>query len=215
MSSSLTDKRRAVFTGLKPFMPREELMEALHHWEVHYADRPRFTLQRFVADICQDDPLRARRSDILLSLVQAMNMPASALLPDPLNGQPLRRMPSTPTEGNARSARAAFCALMDTLIKSVPLQHRHNVRLDLLASIDSRQWPRELVSSLQAWLGHDSRPLEVPEVAEELLQALVNRTYVVLAERLGPVEADHLLAAALRQTRLVNPALDETLTRLL
>ncbi|WP_111656814.1 hypothetical protein [Isoalcanivorax indicus] len=212
MSNALSDKRRAVYTGLKPFLPREDLMEALHHWETHYADRPRFTLQRFVADICRDDSLRARRSDILLSLVQAMNLPANALLPDPLKGDALRRPAA---DDHSADTASAFCALMEALLTRIPLSQRHAFRLDLLGSVNRQQWPVALVASLQSWLGSDHAPLKVPSVPDPLLQALVNRTYVVLAERLGPVPADRALADALRHVKASQPALDRHLAMLL
>lgn len=213
MSNVNSEKRRAVYTGLKPFLPREDLMEALHHWETHYADRPRFTLQRFVAEICRDDSLRARRSDILLSLVQAMNMPASALLPDPLNGDTVRR--ASNTENSSSDTASAFCALMEALLTRIPLPQRHAFRLDLLASINRQQWPTPLVAALQGWLGSDHAPLKIPPVPDALLQSLVNRTYVVLAERLGPVQADSLLADALRYVKSSQPTLDRQLALLL
>ncbi|MCH8543263.1 MAG: hypothetical protein LAT61_06825 [Alcanivorax sp.] len=236
----LVDKRRAVFTGLKPFLPREDLMAALHHWETHYAERPRFTLQRFVADICQDESLRERRSAILLSLVQAMNMPVQSLLPDPLAGQlPQRRSDAStdvPTDattkdgsvktGSSASVAAAFSALMEALSSRVPLSQRHSFRLDLLASLNRDTLPPPLVSAMQHWLGRDNAErraapdqtesaLNVPPVPEALLQALVNRTYVLLAERIGPVSADRALADAVTQVRDTHPNLDSHLNQLL
>ena len=226
----LADKRRAVYTGLKPFLPGEDLMAALHHWETHYADRPRFTLQRFVADICQDENLRERRSAILLSLVQDMNMPVQSLLPDPLAGQPSRRdaqiSGDTGTAGApSASVAAAFSALMEALSSRVPLPQRHNFRLDLLASINRDTWPAPLVSAMQRWLGGDNADrraaspdetaLKVPAVPETFLQALVNRTYVLLAERIGPVSADRALADAVTQVRDTQPGLDRHLSQLL
>ncbi|MBZ2187653.1 hypothetical protein K8B33_00960 [Alcanivorax sp. JB21] len=228
-NQELVDKRRAVYTGLKPFLPREDLMAALHHWETHYAERPRFTLQRFISDICQDESLRERRSAILLSLVQAMNMPVHSLLPDPLAGQHPQRRDDAGTGGSAASVAAAFSALMEALSSRVPLPQRHSFRLDLLASINRDTWPPALVNAMQRWLGGDNRDrrnaspdetasgtaLSVPAVPEALLQALVNRTYVVLAERIGPVSADRALADAVAQVRDTQPELDKHLSQLL
>ena len=232
-NQELVDKRRAVYTGLKPFLPREDLMAALHHWETHYAERPRFTLQRFISDICQDESLRERRSAILLSLVQAMNMPVQSLLPDPMAGQHAPRRDDADTRSAAASVAAAFSALMEALSSRVPLQQRHSFRLDLLASINRDTWPAPLISAMQRWLGGDNKDrrtaapdetasgaalgtaLSVPAVPEALLQALVNRTYVVLAERIGPVNADRALADAVAQVRDTRPDLDSHLNQLL
>src|SRR5690606_26021215 len=140
-----------------PFLPREDLLQALSHWEANYADRPRFTLQRFVADICRDEVLRGRRSDILLSLVQAMNMPVASLLPDPLTD----RQPARADGPASASTNAAFCALMEALMTIVHLQARHSLRLDLLSSLSRGHTPQVLLGAMQSWLGND-QPLKVP-----------------------------------------------------
>ena len=208
-AQELSEKRRAIYTGLKPFLPRDDLMAALSHWETHYADRPRFTLQRFVADICRDETLRGRRSNILLSLVQAMNMPVASLLPDPLKD----RQPARAGEPMSASTRAAFGLLMEALMTRVPLQARHSFRLDLLSSL-SPHLPPALLSAMQSWLGND-QPLAVPAAPETLMQSLVNRTYVVLCERLGPVAADKVLAEAVRSVQAAHPEMDKALNGLL
>ena len=199
MSQEQAIKRRAVYTGLKPFMDTAPLMEVIDYWESHYADSPRFTLQRFVADICTQHNLRDRRSDILLSLVQSMNLPASQLLPDPVNGQSTKSRTSD-------TSSDAFCLLMTTLMECVPASKYHNIRLDLYASVDQRRLPPSLASGLQAWLGND-KPLRIGVIPVGLLRSIVNRTYVVLCERLGPVEADRLLAEASKRSKSANPAL--------
>ncbi|KAF0808995.1 hypothetical protein A167_02205 [Alcanivorax sp. S71-1-4] len=209
-AQELSEKRRAIYTGLKPFLPREDLLQALSHWEANYADRPRFTLQRFVADICRDDVLRGRRSDILLSLVQAMNMPVASLLPDPLHDKQLARADGPVSA----STSAAFCALMEALMTRVPLQTRHSFRLDLLSSLSRRHLPPALLGAMQSWLGND-QPLKVPAAQETLLQSLVNRTYVVLCERLGPVAADKALVEAVRTVQAAHPDMDKALNGLL
>jgi hypothetical protein len=84
MSNDIALRRRAIYTGLKPYLEDDALLDALMHWENHFATAPRFTLQRFVAELCKEGELRRRRADILLSLVQALSMPATSLLPDPL-----------------------------------------------------------------------------------------------------------------------------------
>lgn len=207
MSNEQSLKRRAVYTGLKPFLDVTPLMEAIAYWEQNYADSPRFTLQRFVADICREHNLRDQRSDVLLSLVQSMNMPATALLPDPHADQA-----DSKPQGN--TAARGFCLLMSTLMENIPAQHRHSIRLDLYASIDQRKLPPALANAMQGWLGND-RPLQLNSAPEEILRALVNRTYVVLCERLGPVEADRLLAAAINQSQAHSPELGVAMAELL
>jgi hypothetical protein len=77
MNNDLALRRRAIYTGLRPYLEEDALLDALMHWENHFATAPRFTLQKFVAELCKDGDLRSRRADILLSLVQALSMPGS------------------------------------------------------------------------------------------------------------------------------------------
>ena len=63
-------------------------------------------------------------------------------------------------------------------------------------------------------IGND-QPLKVPAAQEALLQSLVNRTYVVLCERLGPVTADKALAEAVRSVQTAHPDMDKALNGLL
>lgn len=208
MNDEQSIKRRAVYTGLKPFLDTAPLMEAIDHWEHHYANSPRFTLQRFVADICRDHNLRERRSDILLSLVQSMNMSSSSLLPDPHADRP--------DNGNPETARMAdaFCVLMSTLLECIPADKRHTIRLDLYGSIDQRRLPPTVSAAMQAWLGND-RPLVLPSAPAPVLRALVNRVYVVMCERLGPVDADRVLALATNSSQSARPDLGDPMSLLL
>lgn len=188
MSQDLATRRRAIYTGLKPYLPESELLDALLHWESHYASAPRFTLQRFVSELCREGDLRTRRADVLLSLVQAMSMPAQSLLPDPMQDV---RVTRTQNDSDVR----AFQLLIDTLLDINNKDPRYSLRLDLVASLDTRKLSTPVAHALQRWLA-DKVPLTLSGVEISVLRALVNRTYVILCEREGPVTADKLLASA-------------------
>ena len=207
MRHDITVRRRAIYTGLKPFISEEELLNALAHWEAHYATAPRFTLQRFVSELCREGELRQRRADILLSLVQAMNMPVKSLLADPLPDR--ESLPSTSV-----SETAAFETLMNALIDGGNKTKRFSLRLDLLASLDTRKMPVQFCHAMQRWLG-DKAPLNVTGVSTELLRAMVNRAYVIMCERQGPVLADKTLAAAVSQVVAERPELERVIKKLL
>ncbi len=202
-------KRRAVVTGLKPFMDEPRLLAALQHWERHYANSPRFTLQKFVAEIAREDDLRGQRSSILQSLVKAMHMSASALLPDPLKDTEVAE-----GAGEAPHSAPAFALLMTRLVQSIPPSAHYHFCLDFLDSLNNPRLPSELIRALEVWLGRD-RPLRVPPVPSLVLRALVNRAYVLLCERLGPVAADQLLARAVADCHAAEPALDGPVNQLL
>jgi len=188
MSQDLAIRRRAIYTGLKPYLPEQELLDALLHWESHYANAPRFTLQRFVSELCREGDLRSRRADVLLSLVQAMSMPVQSLLPDPLQDA------RTGKRHNDSDVRA-FQLLIEALLEITSKDPRYSLRLDLVASLDTRKLSTSVAHALQRWLA-DKAPLTLSGVEISVLRALVNRTYVILCEREGPVTADKLLATA-------------------
>ncbi len=207
MMDDLATRRRAIYTGLKPFMAEEEVLDALMHWESHYANAPRFTLQRFVSELCREGDLRTRRADVLLSLVQAMSMPKQSLLPDPLQRSDARPRVSI-------SETTAFETLMNALMEAASKDQRYSLRLDMLASLDTRKMPVQFCHALQRWLG-DKAPLNVAGVDTNLLRAVVNRAYVILCERVGPVLADRILATAVASVTAARPELAPAVERLL
>lgn len=207
MSHDIDIRRRAIYTGLKPFMAEQQLLDALLHWESHYAAAPRFTLQRFVSELCREGPLRSRRADVLLSLVEAMSLPAKSLLPDPLQRAGVSARVSI-------SETAAFEVLMNALMDATNKDQRYSLRLDLLASLDTRKMPIQFCHALTRWLG-DKAPLNVVGVDTVLLWAIVSRAYVILCEREGPVIADRVLAAAVSRVSLSHPEFDQAIKKLL
>ncbi len=215
MSAESSRKRRAIYTGLYPFLAGESLDSALDTWQNHYAHRTNLTLQHFVADLCHLEPVRQQRSRILVSLVKAMNSPIEALLPDPTpaNG------PVGQASGASLNASAAFALLLGSILDRVPTASRSaplrdNVRLDLMDSLDRGALGPALTNTLHAWLA-DGAKAPLPPIPPNLLQGLTNRAYVILCERLGPVSADHLLADAVMHCRTRRPDLRPELQALL
>lgn len=209
MSEDLQNRRRAVYTGLKPYLSHAMLERALEHWEQHHARAPRFALQRFVHEVCQLADLRERRSDIHLNLVQAMNMPAESLLDDaPVRGN--RNNPDTATPEQYH----AFEQLLNRILHQLDDQTDQQLRLDLLASLRHEQFPEGMLHQLQRWL-LDREGLAVGDAPTEALRAIVNRAYVLLAQYRGPGTADEILQRATQATRREHPEWTDALAGLL
>lgn len=207
MSEERSVKRRAIVTGLAPYLNEPELLSALDHWEKNYAASPRPTLQKFVFEIATEGNLRTQRSSMLLSLVKAMNLSPAKLLPDPM----VRQTPDgAPSSGSA----AAFVALVTLLLSRVPASQRYSCRLDLLDSLGNHRLPPPLVKAMREWLDQ-GKPLVIDITAPLVLRALINRTYVILCERIGPVAADKLLATATNDCQEQHPDLARYLVELL
>lgn len=211
-SMSLSHRRRAIYTGLKPFLSEERLQLALRHWQAQYADQPSLALQRFVADICRDAELNTKRSTILRQLLQTMAQPEHELLADP--GSPLDTG-TPPTPEADPSSSIAFGALLSAMISLLPETQRHRLRLDFFSALRNTELPLHITDTLQHWLSQPSAPLTLYDAPRSLLRRLLNQFYVVLCGALGPVSADKLLAAATRQVGETHPQLADEVHRLL
>jgi len=76
-------KRRAIYTGLKPFLNAAEMAPALSMWETEFSSKPNYALANFVTRCCTTDALRRIRTQILSALIAALESPESLLLSDP------------------------------------------------------------------------------------------------------------------------------------
>lgn len=190
MSQELQRRRRAIVTGLTPYMNEPLLLEAISHWQEHYAQRPRFSLQGFVTDLCRLFDLGERRHQIHMSLVQAMTLSDSELAADPIAA-------SSPREGE-HPCTHAFEILMRHLWDGLGRQAADQLRLDLASQLRSSHTHPEVRLTMEYWLQAPERSLSPLSLAS--LREQLNRTYVLLCERLGPVEADRQLKAAYQRS---------------
>ncbi|MDP2152321.1 MAG: hypothetical protein Q8J66_01505 [Methylotenera sp.] len=76
-------RRRAIYTGLKPFLNATEMSQALSMWETEFSLKPPYALASFVTRCCTTDELRRARSHILRALITALESPEALLLSDP------------------------------------------------------------------------------------------------------------------------------------
>lgn len=206
---SLSDRRRAIYTGLKPFFDDANLMQAVTHWENRYADQPSLALQRYVADICQNTALKDKRATILRSLLHAMAQDSSELLADPRGPEA-----GTPNTAETASASSAYGVLMLAMMSQIDESLQHKLRIELFAALRQRQLPLAILEALQNWLG-TRQPLKLNNAPPALLQKLLNQYYVLLCENLGPVRADNILARGVAQVQHQHPELDPFIDRLL
>ncbi|MBL7249653.1 hypothetical protein ACLD02_09740 [Alloalcanivorax sp. C16-2] len=199
-------RRRALATGLAPYLDARDVVEAVALWQREYADRPRFSLQGYVSDLCKRFDLAGRRHDLHLNLVQAMSLPERRLAADPL---------AHPERANAAGhpCTAAFQALMSALWAQLNEAEASQLRLDQLTDLRRAGLPDDHRQGVEYWFNHPRADL-IP-LDRGTLAALVNRGYVLLCERFGPVRADRLLKAAADQVRRDRPELGGALGTLL
>ncbi|MDX1803276.1 MAG: hypothetical protein R3292_04290 [Alcanivorax sp.] len=206
MSQELSRRRRAIITGLSPFLNDTLLLEAIGLWQQSYADRPRFSLQGFVSELCRLFDLGERRHHIHMSLVQAMSLPDNALHADPWADQ-------ADSDARAHPCTQGFQQLMQQLWHALGDQQAGQVRLDLLTLLRQKKTTAEVRRAMESWLQHPQQalaPLSMNALREQL-----NRVYVLLCERAGPVDADRLLKQAYDATAQQHPSLAPALRQLL
>lgn len=197
--------RRAIATGLAPYLDSHQVPEAVALWQRDYAHRPRFSLQGYVSHISRLFEVEGRRHDLHLSLVQAMTLPDRELLPDPLGEEH--------SSHRAHPCTEAFQLLMRALWAQLDAGQASQVRLDQLTDLRRPGLDAELREPLEYWLNHadsDLTPLD-----KGTLRQLLNRAYVLLCERFGPVRSDRLLKQAADRVREQRPGLQSALHALL
>ena len=209
MSQDLHNRRRAIYTGLHPYLSRDMLKRALEHWEEHYSRSPRFALQRFVHEICQLADLHQRRSDIYLNLVQAMNMPADSLLDDAIVNRD-----NNPADKATSKQLRTFDQLLERFLEQLDSKTGQQLRLDLLTRLRQDQVPESILNALQRRL-LDGERLDTLPAPVETLRGIVNHAYVLLTQYQGPVHADQVLQKATGALREAHPELTDALAALL
>jgi hypothetical protein len=169
------------------------LREAITHWQQHYAQRPSFSLQGFVSDLCRLFDLAERRHHIHMSLVQAMTLSDSELAADPL-------AISNQSLTDAHPCTYAFELLLQALWQGLGKPTASLLQVDQGAQLRQANVSTETRLTMEYWLQAPDKPLNplpLPNLRDQL-----NRTYVLLCQRLGPVEADRQLKSAYQTTLL-------------
>jgi hypothetical protein len=206
VSDNPQQRRNAVHQALQPFLPPSSLQKAVEYWERHFDQSGSGTIHRFVTDVCQSNGLANQRSEMLMAVVAAVNPERTSAANAPM---------SEAGKAPADDAQVrAFEALVAQLLAQLDALTGEQLRADLIASLRPDRFPGPFISRLRGWLLH-RRTLRPVEVSTSGLRATINQLYVLMAERLGPVETDRILHEANRRTRDDTPELADPLARIL
>lgn len=204
MTVDIALRRRAILTGLRPFLDDDALLSAVALWAREYANQPPFALSGFVAKCCARAELKAQRGQILRAIIAAMELPPSQLLPDP--GSQGEVLAAVADQARLNDQTQMFSLLLSALIGLSDASMQSMIRSRLLQQLTKQKLEREPHQVMQDWLAGHAVSL-TKNYDLKLLQALVNQAYIVMCEVLGPVKADQLLAAAISQTKAVGDTL--------
>jgi hypothetical protein len=211
LDARVTRNRRAIYTGLKPFLAEDELMAALSLWQARYSEGPAYALHGFVNEICASEPLRQMRNDVHRSLRQALFGPDEALDGDPLlqverwhhgrdgMGAPALAMPALAGKASAKPSTLIFESVFEDFLHLI--EEKQPISLQIRSYIDmhlGKVLSNGPVSvQVSRWLrGKQPRLDNGLELAE--MRTLLHMAYVLACEYIGPTAADHMLAQAVR-----------------
>lgn len=203
-------RRRAILTGLRPFLQDDELQAALVLWQQDYASQPVFALSGLVAQCCTRPELKPQRGSMLRALIAALALPSDQLLPDlAVSSQGMTQQSKAQSKAQATGPdemTRAFMQLIYALLAVSDPALQALIRQRLQASLESLGLPRLHKQAMWAWLsGQGGAAGQAGSLGQAYglkpLQALINQAYVVMCEQLGPVKADHHLASAVNITQ--------------
>ncbi|MEQ1597918.1 MAG: hypothetical protein ABL880_00980 [Methylotenera sp.] len=212
-------RRRAIFTGMRPYFDDHELLEAIHLWQAEYAQKPKFALSAFVARCCSSPQLKAQRASILGAIFSAFDFPENKLLPDPLEVLKLSK-DSVDAHHHVVDAKTKvftellvhillkFNGLDQQLILNYLIAHLPKIKTDERRTMHLRVWLSRQIDNLHA------NSLQA-NFSAEILQQLINISYVAMCEYAGPVRADQFLSQAMKETEPLAASLDFKLHDLL
>ncbi len=199
-------RRRAVYTGMRPYFDDHELFKAITLWQTDYSEKPRFALSVFVARCCNRPELKAQRAKILASIFNAMDLPEAQLLPDAINdtrylpaGEALSATLSPSTEHELDHKTTIFAKLMAQMLLKFNEEDDLNIRKFLAAHLNQIKTDERRIMHLREWLGGHTEMLGA-NYNVEILQKMINLSYVAMCEYVGPVKADEYLSQAIRET---------------
>lgn len=190
-------RRRAIYTGLRPYFDDEALLEAIHLWQIKYSDKPKFAFAEFLSECCQDKALRSQRTNILSSIFKALDMPEHALLPDPFDIGLDHLADFAPAEKICDDTTIVFVHFLDHLLKSLSDKDALYVRIHILNQFPSLRLDELRKAFLRDWLNNKNNQLPV-SYELTVMRQLINFAYVAMCELLGPVKADQLLAQTMK-----------------
>jgi hypothetical protein len=202
-TSEMILRKRALYTGLQPFLRDTELMEALILWESRYATQPKFSLRYFVADLVKSLERPVEHKHLLIHLVATMAKPAEELLPDPSPALSAykNRVGISTTAHYALAELEAFCILVNKWLSLVQTGAAIDIAHFVLHNLERLKINSDLKMQTKRWLEDENQSIRLPTVQIQELRKIINLFYIGFCEYLGPTQADILLAEAVSRLK--------------
>ncbi len=191
-------RRRAIYTGLRPYFDDHELLSLIKVWQDDFSHKPKFALSVFVSRCCNTPELKENRAKILGSIFMAMDAPPSELLPDPL--EDLKAADKASILGFENDNKTTvFINLLQQIFMNFDEAEEKKIRRILVDQLNQLDTDNRRLMHMQQWLLEKTTALAANYKIEDL-QKLIHFTYVAMCEAAGPVKADQYLAQAAKET---------------
>jgi Flp pilus assembly CpaF family ATPase len=190
-------KRRAVYTGLRPYLSNEELVTALNLWQVEFSDKPKFAFTAFLAVITNSEALRKKRTRILSSLLRAMELSEVDLLADPYDEKGKQYQFATEDLIAEDQATEVFITFFEKLQEKVGEKNALGMRAYIIQNVKKLNLNTRNSKQLTDWIDDKATILNGQYNLNNLRQ-VINLAYVAMCQLIGPVKADQLLAQTIR-----------------
>lgn len=214
--NSIEYKRRAIFTGLKMFLNYEGLMEALNVWQKQYSDKPKFATSRFIDYLVKNYNLQNQRKELHSTLTRLLMAPADSLDKDPI----LLLQDYVAKHGDVSEDDSGYQPLKAHELRESrlfklfitelhnQLLHKHPLLVpNLYKSLKWQLYKSDISAiarkKIEFWMNQKTDTLLVA-VPTAVFHDLLSSAYVLLCQKLGPVESDNIYGVVIRAVE-VNP----------
>jgi hypothetical protein len=194
-------RRRAIYTGMRPYFEDEALLDALMLWQEKYSERPKYAFTEFLSVCCKTKELRQQRSNILSSIFKALDLPESDLLDDPFGELNSGNVKTSQSSINleVNDVTRVFKKFFEVLMSKVREKEALAIKALLIKNMAKLDLDSRRKVILQEWLESKRETLECGYSLNEI-RIIVNFSYVAMCEYFGPVKSDQILAQAINTT---------------
>ncbi len=196
-------KKRAIYTGLHPYLSEDQLMEALIIWESKYANGPGFSVRYYVAELMDRVQPTAEAKKILVTLVSTLGKSEDVLLPDPSRAlDDYKRFNRIQVNANfSIPILEAFQIFIVKWLKFAPPKAAEAILKDVIRDIPDLNIDLDLQQSVLDWTCKKIDRMRLPHVDASDLRRVVNVFYVAFCRHHGPTATDEILSKAVTALR--------------
>jgi hypothetical protein len=222
-SKTLIERRRKVYTALKPYLDEEHLLEAMWLWENKYSSKRVMEIRKYVTELVLEERSGNIKNDIYKSLTKVTYFPGEFnLLSDPYRDMQLYRkqcgdkfkyIGSVNVSVSIPPATVVFQSMIGSLlaqIKMADIVAYNKIVHQLKSNLPPSSLGPLNAVELQNWLEKKTDSLQL-FYTEEFMSAFLTDNYVFLCEELGPISADQMMiqavndASKIKEAEIFNP----------